>query len=335
MGDNGDLRAAVESLAKAVAALQTTVEAHAKAIAAFSSDRSSTSGSKAPAGGEHHQDRPLWLQQMDFPRFDGRSDPLIFINRCESYFRQQRIMEEEKVWMASRHLEESAKVWYTQVQQDQGTPRWRKFSELLKLHFEPPLSTIPLDEFMASNSTGSVVDSHDHFEELLLQGSILIELQPSEATTAAVLPTVDQGNKLLLTSVPQAGPLKPTSRPVLPTFVINRAKSPKDQSYYNSSPAANQIYALHCVGKFLGFNFRIQDKTDKTIRWAGVLLHYDIEDGTIKLSSSRASWVSKGGGDVMGSQQDQEGCSSFLSLRASGWGPPSIGDATHTELGFS
>ena len=219
--------------------------------------------------------------------------------------------------MASRHLEESAKVWYTRVQQDQGTPRWRKFSELLKLHFEPPLSTIPLDEFMASNSTGSVVDSHDHFEELLLQGSILIELQPSEATTAAVLPTVDQGNKLLPTSVPQAGPLKPTSRPVLPTFVINRDKSPKDQSYYNSSPAANQIYALHCVGK--------------AIRWAGVLLHYDIEDGAIKLSSSRASWVSKGGGDVMGSQQDQGGCSCFLSLRASGWGPPSIGDATHIQ----
>ena len=46
----------------------------------------------------------------------------MFINRCESFSLHQRIMEEEKVWMASRHLEESAKVWYTQIQQDEGTP---------------------------------------------------------------------------------------------------------------------------------------------------------------------------------------------------------------------
>ena len=68
----------------------------------------------------------------------------------------------------------------------------------------------------------------------------------------------------------------------------------------------NQIYALHSVGKLLGFNFRIQDKVGKAIRWADVLLQYDIEDDANKLSSSRASWVSKGGGDVMGSQQAAE-----------------------------
>jgi hypothetical protein len=42
---------------------------------------------------------------MDFLWYDGKSDPLIIINRYESYFHQQRIMEEEKVWMASYNLE--------------------------------------------------------------------------------------------------------------------------------------------------------------------------------------------------------------------------------------
>jgi hypothetical protein len=37
---------------------------------------------------------------------------MLFINRCESYFHQQRIMEEEKVWMASYHLEGVAQSWY-------------------------------------------------------------------------------------------------------------------------------------------------------------------------------------------------------------------------------
>jgi hypothetical protein len=35
-------------------------------------------------------DRPPRFQKWEFPRFDGKSDPRLFINKCESYFRQQR-----------------------------------------------------------------------------------------------------------------------------------------------------------------------------------------------------------------------------------------------------
>lgn len=47
---------------------------------------------------------------MDFPKFDGKSDPLTFINRCKSYFIQQCITEEEKVGMASYNLEACAQL---------------------------------------------------------------------------------------------------------------------------------------------------------------------------------------------------------------------------------
>jgi hypothetical protein len=87
MGDNGDLKATLDTLAAAMKTLQATVEANSQAIVRLSSEpRTSSSSSKAPAGGEHHQDRPPRFQKMDFPRYDGKSDPLIFINRCESYF---------------------------------------------------------------------------------------------------------------------------------------------------------------------------------------------------------------------------------------------------------
>jgi hypothetical protein len=76
---------------------------------------------------------------MDFLCYDGKTDPLIFTNRCESYFHQQRIMEEEKVWMTSYNLEEGAQMWYIQVQMDEGTPSWRRFKELLNLCYGPPL----------------------------------------------------------------------------------------------------------------------------------------------------------------------------------------------------
>jgi hypothetical protein len=36
--------------------------------------------------GQHHHDLPPKLQKIDFPRFDGKTNPLIFVNRCESYF---------------------------------------------------------------------------------------------------------------------------------------------------------------------------------------------------------------------------------------------------------
>jgi hypothetical protein len=74
---------------------------------------------------------------MDFPRYHGKTDPLIFINRCESYFHQHRIME--KVWMASYNLEEGAQMWYAMVQRDEGTLSWHSFKELLNLRCGPPL----------------------------------------------------------------------------------------------------------------------------------------------------------------------------------------------------
>lgn len=76
---------------------------------------------------------------MDFPRYDGKSDLLIFINRFKFYFHQQRIVEDEKVYMASYNLEEGAQMWYIQIQQDEGIPSWHRFTNLLKLCYCPLL----------------------------------------------------------------------------------------------------------------------------------------------------------------------------------------------------
>jgi hypothetical protein len=47
--------------------------------------------------GHNHTDRPPKFQKIDFPRFEGKTNPLLFVNKCELYFHQQRNMEEEKV----------------------------------------------------------------------------------------------------------------------------------------------------------------------------------------------------------------------------------------------
>lgn len=44
------------------------------------------------------------FHKLDFPKFDGTGNPLPFLNRCEHYFRSQRMVNEERVWLAAFHL---------------------------------------------------------------------------------------------------------------------------------------------------------------------------------------------------------------------------------------
>jgi hypothetical protein len=110
-------------LAKLLQNLSAEMTAMKVDMADLKKEQTSSSEGGGRTEGPHDTDRPPKFQKMDFPRFDGKSDPPIFINRCESYFHQQRIMAEEKVWMASYHLEDVAQLWYMQLQEDEGTPR--------------------------------------------------------------------------------------------------------------------------------------------------------------------------------------------------------------------
>ena len=134
-----ELAALITKLTASVESLQTKVEA----LQQDQRTDASSAGGRGPFGGEHHNDRPPRFQKMDFPKFDGKSDPLAFINRCESYFHQQHIAEEEKVWMASSNFEAGAHLWYIRVQRDEGTPPWRRFTELMHLRFGPPPAPAP------------------------------------------------------------------------------------------------------------------------------------------------------------------------------------------------
>jgi hypothetical protein len=74
MGD--DLKTTLETLAASMQSLQTAAKANAAAIQALAADRQSSSSNGSRSGtGEHHNDRPPRFQKMDFPRYDGKSDP--------------------------------------------------------------------------------------------------------------------------------------------------------------------------------------------------------------------------------------------------------------------
>jgi hypothetical protein len=187
-----DLAKLIEGLTGKINTLQTDIDTMKK-------DKTSSSGAQVPSGGfdgQHHTDRPPRFQKLDFPRYDGKSDPLVFINRCESYFHQQRIMEEEKVWMASYNLEDKAQLWYMQVQQDEGIPTWRRFKDLLNLRYGPPLRSTPLFELAECRRTDTVEEYQDRFQALLPRAGPLGEAQRVQLFTGGLLPPISNQVRL-------------------------------------------------------------------------------------------------------------------------------------------
>jgi hypothetical protein len=63
------------------------------------------------------------------------------------------------------------------LQRDEGTPTWRRFSELLDMRFGPPIRSNPLGELAACCRTSSVADYQERFLALLMRAGPLTESQ--------------------------------------------------------------------------------------------------------------------------------------------------------------
>ncbi|KAF2309773.1 hypothetical protein GH714_002713 [Hevea brasiliensis] len=85
--------------------------------------------------------------KLDFPRYNGLEDPLGWLSRCQLFFKHQSTLEEEKVGLASIHLEGIAQLC-------------NKLGELAKL-----------------KQTGSVEDYQNKFETLVSRAGTLTQLQ--------------------------------------------------------------------------------------------------------------------------------------------------------------
>lgn len=52
------------------------------------------------------------IHKLVFLTFDGKEDPLPWINRCEQFFRGQKMPAIEQVWYALYHQTGDAQQWY-------------------------------------------------------------------------------------------------------------------------------------------------------------------------------------------------------------------------------
>lgn len=118
-------------------------------------------------------DRPSHYHKLDFTKFDGRGDPLPFLNRFEQFFRGQRTPEDDMVWLVSYHLLDGAQQWYTRLERDHGLPSWRRFSDLLNMRYGPSLHSVPLGELAACCRTTTMDDYAECFLDLLAHAGSL------------------------------------------------------------------------------------------------------------------------------------------------------------------
>ena len=104
------------------------------------------------------------FHKLSFSTYDGKEDPLGWLNRCERFFRAQLTREADKVWLTSFHLTDTAQQWYYVLELDAGVPSWDEFKQLCHQRFGLLLSTNHLADLACLPFTSSVEAYLDAFQ---------------------------------------------------------------------------------------------------------------------------------------------------------------------------
>ena len=91
---------------------------------------------------KNHQRQSLGLYlpkivKVDFPRYEGKGDPTIWLCKVEQFFELHEISAIEHVPLASFHLESEAHLWYQLLRQELSIVSWKDFKKELNSRYGP------------------------------------------------------------------------------------------------------------------------------------------------------------------------------------------------------
>lgn len=124
--------------------------------------------------------------KLSFPTYDGKEDPLGWLNRCDRFFRSQRTPENEKVWLASFHLTGTAQQWYYVLERDIGEPVWEDFKMLCQPRFGPSLRTNHLADLARLPFPSTVAAYQDDFQVRMAHTGRLTPYQQAQLFTGGL-----------------------------------------------------------------------------------------------------------------------------------------------------
>ncbi|XP_012838300.1 PREDICTED: uncharacterized protein LOC105958843 [Erythranthe guttata] len=117
--------------------------------------RSNPSSSHGGEGSSH----------IEFPRFNGQN-PVNWIGKCRRYFSLCRTPENEKVLLASMHMEGKAEFFYLNYVEGRGDIGWKRFSEMVAERFGDRRGDNVYTALHKLRQEGSVEMYVEQFEEL-------------------------------------------------------------------------------------------------------------------------------------------------------------------------
>jgi hypothetical protein len=89
-----------------------------------------------------------------------------------------------------------AQLWYIQLQEDEGTPHWGRFKDLLNLWFGPPLCVAPLFELTECRRSATVEEYSNRFQALLPRAGRLDEIQHVQLYTGGLPPPLSHAIRI-------------------------------------------------------------------------------------------------------------------------------------------
>lgn len=124
--------------------------------------------------------------KLSFPTFDGKEDPLGWLNRCEHFFRSQRTRDSDKIWLASFHMTGIAQQWYYMLERDVGVLTWSDFRDLCHQRFGPAVGTNHLADLARLSFHTNVAAYQEAFQARMAHAGYLTPAQQVQLFTGGL-----------------------------------------------------------------------------------------------------------------------------------------------------
>ncbi|KAG8388303.1 hypothetical protein BUALT_Bualt02G0111500 [Buddleja alternifolia] len=104
--------------------------------------------------------------RVEFPKFGG-ADPRTWVRKCARYFQiVSTVPEDQKVPLASVHLEGRAELWFQGYLERGVMPTWNQFLQAIYDRFDDTDPELMIGEFNKLHQTGTVTEYLEKFEDL-------------------------------------------------------------------------------------------------------------------------------------------------------------------------
>ena len=108
------------------------------------------------------------LPRWELPSFAGLA-PKVWIRKCECYFTQYRVGNEQRMELVALYLNDVAEVWYQSMVLSGGIPNWIEFKEELISRFGEIEVGDMVEEFNKIQQSDTVDEFLGRFEDLKAQ----------------------------------------------------------------------------------------------------------------------------------------------------------------------